>query len=389
MADLHEHQAIARLYRADTTARLGQAMFDLIGPRTRNEGLILFFLPIKFELPSLVSTRKIKRCADDYVRNTNKYDIWLRRSPVGPEVKVVRHSDHTPLPILKRSLFYKKVMAPYNLEHGASLVTWHGNQWLATLTVFRNARQGDLSDAEMEQLGKWQVHFEAAVQRLAHTREERLDDDSLSSFIWGLPTSAFFMKWDLTLSHFTAGAVELCKVWRKGLSSLAMKSSQSRLVVPKEILDVLPRLKPRIEAAKLARPGPLRPVEFETVTHPSIPGLSAKIYFIPSKSLTLSSGRFMVEMYHDHGNAAKVPVSTFLSKLSRSERKVVLEAARGLSNAEIGRVLRKSPGTVKVQLAQAFKKLKLKSRAQLAGQLNGATVTSLPPGALGRSSVKA
>ena len=388
MADLLEHESIARLYRADTTARLGKAMFDLIGPRMKNEALLIFFLPIKFELPSLVSRRKVKRCADDYVRETNKYDIWLRRSPVGPGVKAVRHSDHTPLPILKRSLFYKKVMAPYDLEHGASIVVWHGHQWLSTLTVFRSARQGDLSDAEMEQLRKWQVHFEAAVQRLAHTREERLDDDSLSSFIWGLPTSAFFMKWDMTLSHFTAGAVELCKVWRKGLSSLALKSSQSRLVVPGEILDVLPRLKPRIEAAKLARPGPLRPVEFETVTHPTIPGLSAKIYFIPSKSLTLSSGRFMIEMYHDQGNA-KAPVSTFLSKLSRSERKVVLEAARGLSNAEIGRALRKSPGTVKVQLAQAFKKLKLKSRAQLAGQLNGASIESLPPGALGRSSVKA
>jgi DNA-binding CsgD family transcriptional regulator len=389
MAHLHEHEAIARLYRADTTARLGKAMFDLIGPRMRHEALFIVFLPIKFELPALVSKRKVQPCADEYIRNTNKYDIWLRRSPVGPGVKAVRHSDHTPFSILKRSLFYKNVMAPYKLEHGASIVAWHGNQWLSTLTVFRNARQGDLSDAEMEQLGKWQVHFEAAVQHLAHTREERLDDDSLSSFIWGLPTSAFFMKWDLTLSHFTAGAVELGQVWRKGLSSLAMKSSQSRLVVPREILDALPRLKPRIEAAKLARPGPLRPVEFETVTHPTIPGLSAKIYFIPSKSLTLSSGRFMVEMYHDQGHAAKAPVATFLSKLSRSERKVVLEAARGLSNAEIARVLRKSPGTVKVQLAQAFRKLKLKSRAQLAGQLNGATPASLPPGALGRSSVKA
>ncbi|HEX4139091.1 MAG TPA: helix-turn-helix transcriptional regulator [Candidatus Methylacidiphilales bacterium] len=389
MADLSEHQVIARPYQADSTRRLGQAMFDLIGPRMKHEGLAIVLLPIKFELPSLCWPRRIKACGDDYIRINNKYDLWLKRSPVGPHVKLVRHSDHTPLHILKRSLFYKKVMAPYNFEHGTSIVAWHGNQWLATLTVFRSARQGDLSDAEMEQLRRWQVHFETSVRRLAQAREERLDEDSLSSFIRGLPTSAFFMKWDLTLGPYTAGAVELCNLWRRGLPTLALKSASSKLVVPREILEAIPRLKPRIEAARLARPGPLRPVEFGTVTHPRLAGLSAKIYFIPSKSLTLSSGRFLVEIYYDRPNAARAPVANPLSRLSRSERAVSLEAARGLSNEEIARALRKSPGTVKVQLAQAFKKLKLKSRAQLASRLNGAAISSLPPGALGRAAVKA
>ena len=104
MIDLSEHEALAALYQAETTSRMGKAMFDLISPRIPHELLFIAFLPIKFELPSLCSEPKYKVYCDAYIRDTNKYDIWLRRSPIGPSVTVVRHSDHTPLPILKRSI---------------------------------------------------------------------------------------------------------------------------------------------------------------------------------------------------------------------------------------------------------------------------------------------
>jgi len=379
MTDTAEHEALARLHGATNPSRMGKVMFDLVSARIPHELLFIAFLPIKFELPSLCSEQKYKVYCDAYIRDTNKYDIWLRRSPVGPSVKTVRHSDHTPQSILKRSLFYREVMTPANLEYGASLVAWHGDQWLATLTVFRNARQGDLSDDEMAQLAKWQIHFEAMVQRLAIAKEERLEEDSVSNFIWSLPTSTCFVKWDMTPSHFTASAVELSNVWRKGLSMLALKGLPSRITVPKDLLETLSRLKPRIESAKLARPGPLRAVALETVEHPRIRGLVAKIYFIPSKSLTLSRGRFMIEFHLDQPSAPPKLPSTYLSVLSRSERKVAVEAAKGLSNEEIAQVLRKSKGTVKVQMAQVYKKMKLKSRAQLASILSRATNSTFSP----------
>jgi DNA-binding CsgD family transcriptional regulator len=307
---------------------------------------------------------------------------------VGPSVKTVRHSDHTPLSILKKSLFYREVMVPANLEYGASLVAWHNDQWLATLTVFRNALQGDFPDSEMEQLLKWQIHFEAMVQKLALAKEEQLDDNSLSTFIWDLPTSALIMDWDLTPRHFNAAAVELCNVWRSGLSAFSIKSAHHRIFVPNQILALFPKLKPRIESAKLGRPGPLRPVEFETVQHPKISGLFAKIYFIPSKSLTLSRGRFLIQFYYDRVSPEHVPSSSILSRLTRNERKVALEAAKGLSNVQIARALRKSPGTVKVQLGHAFKKLDLHSRAQLANILSAGATLSLPAVATGNEPIK-
>ena len=388
MIDLSEHEALAELHQAETTSRMGKAIFDLIAPRIPHELLFIAFLPIKFELPSLCSEPKYKVYCDAYIRDTNKYDIWLRRSPVGPAVKTVRHSDHTPPAVLKKSLFYRDVMVPANLEHGASLVAWHNDQWLATLTVFRNAQQGDFPDEEIEQLCKWQIHFEAVVQKLALTKEKQLDDDSLSTFIWDLPTSALILDWELMPRHFNAAAVELCNVWRDGLSAFSVKSDHHRIFVPQQILAVFPKLKPRIELAKLSRPGPLKPVEFETIKHPKVKGLFAKIYFIPSKSLTISRGRFLVQIYYDRISSELVPSSLILSRLSRTERKVAVEAAKGLSNVEIARVLRKSPGTVKVQLGNAFKKLNLRSRAQLANVLRSGGPSSLPTIAAGNEPIK-
>lgn len=367
--DASEHKAIADVYAADTTTKFGKAMFQLLAPRVDHQMFFIALLPIKFELACMVSGEEYKEICDQYVRASNKKDIWLRRSPIGPSVKLVRHSDYTPLWMLKRSNFYRDIMKPMNGEHGASIVAWHGESWLATLTILKNRDQGDFTDDEMRRLAAWQIHFEASAHRIALAKENRLDDESLSTFIWDLPSSALILDWDLTPRHFNAAAVELCNVWQYGMSALNKKISHQRLRVPKEILDVMPELKPRIEASKPSRPGPVRRMEFQTLLHPRIKGLSAKLYFIPAKSLSLSRGRFLVQFNYHPPERRLDAAHTDLSVLSRPERKVAIEAARGLTNPEIGKLLRKSAGTVKLQLSQVFKKLNVKSRVELATML--------------------
>jgi DNA-binding CsgD family transcriptional regulator len=140
-------------------------------------------------------------------------------------------------------------------------------------------------------------------------------------------------------------------------TALNKKISHQRLRVPKEILEQIASLKPRIDAAKLARPGPQRRIELLTLDHPLIHGLSAKFYFVPSKSLSLSRGRFLVQLHFHRLHSHSASRTIDLSGLSRGERKVALQAARGLTNRQIGEFFRKSPGTVKLQLTQVFKKL--------------------------------
>ncbi|MES1987361.1 MAG: response regulator transcription factor [Pseudomonadota bacterium] len=64
-------------------------------------------------------------------------------------------------------------------------------------------------------------------------------------------------------------------------------------------------------------------------------------------------------------------VAALLDKLTKREKEVALEAAKGSSNKEIARVLSITERTVKAHLASTFERLGAKDRLQLALMLNG------------------
>jgi two-component system nitrate/nitrite response regulator NarL len=64
-------------------------------------------------------------------------------------------------------------------------------------------------------------------------------------------------------------------------------------------------------------------------------------------------------------------VDTLLDKLTKREKEVALEAAKGSSNKEIARILSITERTVKAHLASTFERLGAKDRLQLALMLNG------------------
>lgn len=63
-------------------------------------------------------------------------------------------------------------------------------------------------------------------------------------------------------------------------------------------------------------------------------------------------------------------VDGLLAKLTSREKEVALEAAKGLSNKEIARILSITERTVKAHLAKIFERLGAKDRLQLALMLN-------------------
>lgn len=63
-------------------------------------------------------------------------------------------------------------------------------------------------------------------------------------------------------------------------------------------------------------------------------------------------------------------VKSLLNKLTSREAEVALEAAKGLSNKEIARILSITERTVKAHLASTFERLGAKDRLQLALMLN-------------------
>ncbi|MDP2247246.1 MAG: response regulator transcription factor [Nitrosomonadales bacterium] len=63
-------------------------------------------------------------------------------------------------------------------------------------------------------------------------------------------------------------------------------------------------------------------------------------------------------------------VATALTKLTQRERDVAIEAAKGLSNKEIARILNITERTVKAHISDCFERLNIKDRLQLALLLN-------------------
>lgn len=69
------------------------------------------------------------------------------------------------------------------------------------------------------------------------------------------------------------------------------------------------------------------------------------------------------------GNQPK-QVESLLAQLTKRQKDVAIEAAKGLSNKEIARILKITERTVKAHLAATFECLKVKDRLQLALMLN-------------------
>lgn len=355
---------LVRLHEADNVTELSKATFDLVGVCVPYQLLLLLLRPLEFELPFKLFPIKYKALVDQYMAETHKDDIWLRRSPVNPQVTVVKHSDYTPTGMLHRSVFYKKLLHPSESEFGASLVAWRDATWLATLTVMRNKDQGDFTDEQMQELQALQPHFACVIRRLAKHQESRLIDSSLRHFMSSLPTATLILDWNLKVMHYNAFANHLCSKWRSDGRASFLKAPR-RLQVPGDILAELERMRPSIMAQKWSQgPGGRRSLHLD-YHHPSKVELGASIEFLPSRSLSLSKGTFLLTLKEERLSEQGADLSDKLNQLTRRERDCALLAAQGLHNRDIAKKLGKSEITVRNQLSSIYRKLGFSTRHKL------------------------
>ena len=355
---------LVRLHEVEDVGKLTKATFELIATQMPYQFLILLFRPLEFELPCRFFPVNYKPVVDDYMAESHKHDIWLRRSPVNPHVSVVRHSDYTPPNLLHRSLYYRRVLRPLDSEYGASVVAWRDTTWLATLTIMRNKQQGDFSDEQMQELHALQPHFACVIRRLAKNQETRLIDVSLRHFMSSLPTATLILDWNLKVMHYNSVASDLCSRWKNG-ENAALYKVPRRIQVPGDILAKLERMRPSIMTQKWGNnPGGRRSLHLD-YQHPSFQWLSASIEFLPSRSLSLSKGTFLLILKEEHALDVGKTISEKISNLSRRERECALLAAQGLQNRDIASKLGKSEITVRNQLSSIYRKLGIDTRHKL------------------------
>lgn len=357
-------QSIIRLHEARTAREFAPALFDFVGQALPQEVLFLVLRPLEFELPSFCSRAEFQPICDNYIAGAHEDDIWLKRSPIRPDVPVVKHSLYTPQAMFQESRFYRQVMKNIGCEYGASIVAWRQDMWLSNLSIFRTEAQGDFREEEMPILKACHAHFESAVKRIAALRESQLGSHSLETFIWSLPTAALVLDWDLKLLHFNATAQDLISHWRFGDSAGKMKKSRS-FVVPGDILATIEKKKESLAEIKPNRPGSPNVIPILEIKHPDNAALSAKISFLPSKSLAVSKGTFLIALHrHDATPDERESYDKF-SLLSPRERDVVRAAIQGKNSVQIASELGTSSNTVRMQLHGAYRKLGIETRFQL------------------------
>jgi DNA-binding CsgD family transcriptional regulator len=355
------------IYEADHADKLGKALFAMIGYLMSYQTCVLFFRHLEFELPCRFTPQKFKPVIDAYMARHHKHDIWLRRSPVRPDVTAVRHGDHTPAAILRRSAFYRHVLKPIGAEYGASVVAWRGTTWLSTVTVMRNGEQGEFSDGLMAELNALQPHFECVIRRMASHQESRLVQTSLRRVMAGLPVASVVLDWNLKPLEHSGKAALYCWHWTQETRSALLKVPRT-LRVPGAILsaaaDLRLAISRRKKSGKVRPPSSIRAVKV-THPHPRMSWLSASIEFVPSRTLALSKGAFVVTLNDDSPVSDRTGVLRGFNGLTPRERDCALLAAEGLHNDEIAKKLGKSTITVRNQLTSIYRKLGIDSRHKL------------------------
>ena len=353
-----------RLHESERDDQLARALFALVGVLMPYHFSNVLFRPLEFELPCRFTPAKYKPMVDAYMSHYHKHDVWLKRSPVHPGVTAVRHGDHTPAGILLKSTFYKKILKPTGVQYAASIVAWRGTTWLSTMTLMRTPQQGEFTDAEMREMEALQPHFESVIRRIAGQQESRLIHSSLGRFISALPTASIVLDWDLRPMHFSARAARLCAQWSEGARVSRLKSPK-RFRVPGDILASIESLRPELTNAGRPRGRSRRDPFRKAHPHPKVRWLSAAIEFMPSRSLTLSKGTFLVTLNEERADDKGASLARKISELTPREQECAVLVAEGLQNNEIAKRLGKSAITVRNQLTSIFGKLGIGSRHKL------------------------
>lgn len=166
---------------------------------------------------------------------------------------------------------------------------------------------------------------------------------------------------------FNREAELVCAVWNNvPLRGDALPLKRSDFAVP----AVLWRECQALAAADAARPSTPEP---RVVSEPER-GLHALIRLQPRAIREGPPAFFLKLDYRRPRGDRDRPVSpaalSLLNQLSFREREVALRMRDGLTTVEIARELRRSPLTVKTQLAQIFAKLGAANRARLVAMLN-------------------
>lgn len=333
------------------------------GKQTIPSKLFLLVLrPLESELSAHISDMRYQPFADECVAAGPKNNLWLQRTPFSPHIKVVRYSDYTPLPLLRKSSFYHNILRQAQIEYGAAVAVWRKQTWLASLRFLRTRKQGDFTNAEINCLNRWHPVFAQAVTRLAQYQEDRLKRQSLEKFIYSLPMAFALLDWNRRVLFHNSVAEDVCHWWRHGSRSLFLKVPTA-FAIPDDILAAIQKIQAQLQEGRDSS------IPFSTTLRSphldSSQNLYAHIQYEPSSSLSLSRGLFHLYWRREAVFQAHGDIYAKLKRLTSRERDCVKLLSSGKAPPQIAQILGTSRNTVRNQLSSIYQKLGFTGQVEL------------------------
>jgi DNA-binding CsgD family transcriptional regulator len=194
------------------------------------------------------------------------------------------------------------------------------------------------------------------TQRLAH----------LELMLEEVPVGLLLLDWSLEPLWFNHEAALACAVWNHGERTAAAMRVRNEFALPADLLTVCGELKAEQAPNELA-PHP-------KVISDHTRGLHARIKLHatgkPDQPMAFHIQLDYRRPRGDRHRQLSPGAVALLARLTEREREVAMRVREGLRTAEIATELRRSPLTIKTQLASVFAKMGVRGRTRVAALLN-------------------
>ena len=262
--------------------------------------------------------------------------------------------------------YYKRYMIPSGWRYSAHLLFWRGPEVETSIALRRRANQGDFTDLEMATLHTLHPHIAAAFERTRAFEAERRRRNLLEQYYRTKPEAVLFLDWGLNVLYASQEAIALCVAWNLGPDAARSYTPKAMFSLPPEIITECVRLKPYWER----RTTGVAELEDQPLTAHVLasgrPGFSASIALRRESSGAMNKPLFVIRLLQSDGKSpVRGAVARHLGSLTPGERELADLVCTGLNNKDIAARLKRTEGSIKVQLSGVFRKLRINSRSKL------------------------
>jgi DNA-binding CsgD family transcriptional regulator len=301
----------------------------------------------------------------------------LPAAVANPGVKLLRSRAMLPRSAaeLHRSALYREIMQVQGWRHAVALCFWGDPPAEAPIFVtaaYRGEGRSDFSNRDVDGLERIHPFIDCAVTRLHQRETATTVRDGIAMAVRDETPGFAILDRNLLLVQANPAGRRLCAAWLDDDVLRSTDRADPAWRLPSVLRTACGELHHEWQRLLRANPDATGIRRDLPLTHPRVPGLTARITLVCPNTADLAEPTFVLELDRRlHGVSLETSdrSAPVLRKMTPAERAVVMVLADGLSNQEIADRLGKTVDAVKFLLHRVYQKTGIPSRAALVAVL--------------------